>query len=434
MRRVLAGLLFPLCLSCSGLAWGSEEASSKAIFANFMVNFGTPEVSGAWDGWNYSNNLVKHNPHQKNAQGKANIASHYYPLIGPYDMQDPLLAEYHCQLMRLAGLDGGSFDLGFYTLPDGKPAPAVKVMKNYVAALRKYHLQAVIFFEDKAQWIWNPHLKNREETVRASFFDLAQWMALVNPVEYRIHQRPVVYIFSYSYETPERGWSRLAPDELQAWKATRPAGQKPILLSEIDDPRYEGVIDGLFEWPEIIGPAEAQGDFNTYNSLPREEQLWDKKTSQLRERREDNHYTLFSGGVWPGFDDAGCWGWGVGHRGIDRAQGATYAYHWLRVQTAAYTLLQIATWNDWFEGSGIEPAEEYGYDYLEKTRTSIAHWKHQESVKPNWAIPAWIYRTRKAKKNPEAVQAAELAARAIQAGDFPAAAEIAAPFLNQEKP
>jgi hypothetical protein len=423
-----AGIFMP------AFSWGSDDASAKTIFANFMVNFATPEVSGSWDGWNYSNSQVSHDPNQLNSQGKADIASRYYPLVGPYDMQDPLVAEYHCQLMKLAGLDGGSFDLGFYTLPDGKPAPAVKVMQNYLVQMKKYHLQAVIFFEDKCHWIWNPNLKTREETVRAAFFDLAQWLALVADVQFRIHGRPVVYIFSYNYETPERGWSRLAPGELQAWKNTRPEGQKPIFLSELDDPNYEGVIDGYFEWPEISGPPAAAGDFAAYNSLPREIQLWKKKMSLLRQHREDNRYTLFSGGVWPGFDDAGCWGWGSGHRGIDRAQGATYSYHWNRAQAAAHTLLQIATWNDWFEGSGIEPAQEYGYDYLEKTRAAIAQWKHRPGSKPNWAIPAWIYRTRKQNNNPAALGAAELAGQAIQAGDFAAAQKAAAAFLDRKSP
>ena len=37
---------------------------------------------------------------------KREIASHYYPLIGPYDSQDPNVIEYHLLLMKYSGIDG----------------------------------------------------------------------------------------------------------------------------------------------------------------------------------------------------------------------------------------------------------------------------------------------------------------------------------------
>ena len=43
--------------------------------------------------------------HQPN-NGERQIASWYYPLIGPYDSVDPAVLEYHVLLMKLAGIDG----------------------------------------------------------------------------------------------------------------------------------------------------------------------------------------------------------------------------------------------------------------------------------------------------------------------------------------
>ena len=37
--------------------------------------------------------------------GRREIASHAYPLIGPYDSNDPHVLEYHVLLMKLAGID-----------------------------------------------------------------------------------------------------------------------------------------------------------------------------------------------------------------------------------------------------------------------------------------------------------------------------------------
>jgi len=45
-------------------------------------------------------------PDTVNVSGERQIASWYYPLIGPYDSSDPAVLEYHVLLMKLAGVDG----------------------------------------------------------------------------------------------------------------------------------------------------------------------------------------------------------------------------------------------------------------------------------------------------------------------------------------
>ena len=46
------------------------------------------------------------NPNIVDATGKRQIASHYYPKIGPYASSDPDVIEYHLLLMKYAGVDG----------------------------------------------------------------------------------------------------------------------------------------------------------------------------------------------------------------------------------------------------------------------------------------------------------------------------------------
>ena len=48
--------------------------------------------------------------------GMRSIASHYYPMIGPYDSGDPAILEYHLLLMKLSGIDGVVAD--WYGLSD----------------------------------------------------------------------------------------------------------------------------------------------------------------------------------------------------------------------------------------------------------------------------------------------------------------------------
>ena len=69
----------------------------------YMPWYTAKPYSGSW-GWHWTMNHF--DPDQVNAIGQRQIASWYYPLIGPYDSSDPAVLEYHVLLMKLAGIDG----------------------------------------------------------------------------------------------------------------------------------------------------------------------------------------------------------------------------------------------------------------------------------------------------------------------------------------
>lgn len=105
MRRAFTlGLLL-----CVTLMPRPSEAQSRVpapakplILAHYMPWFVAKPASDVW-GWHWTMNHF--NPDDiKN--GKRSIASHYYPLIGPYDSGDPAVLESHLLLMKLAGIDG----------------------------------------------------------------------------------------------------------------------------------------------------------------------------------------------------------------------------------------------------------------------------------------------------------------------------------------
>jgi len=68
-----------------------------------MTWFISKPYSGSW-GWHWTMNHFR--PDGINDNGAQDIASSYYPLIGPYDSADPAVLEYHVLLMKLAGIDG----------------------------------------------------------------------------------------------------------------------------------------------------------------------------------------------------------------------------------------------------------------------------------------------------------------------------------------
>src|SRR5437762_12910891 len=53
---------------------------------------------------------------------------------------------------------------------------------------------------------------------------------------------------------------------------------------------------------------------------------------------------------------------------IDDQNGRTYAELLDRALMSSSTILQLVTWNDWGEGTQIEPSVEFGYRDLEATQ------------------------------------------------------------------
>src|SRR5204863_1841944 len=72
------------------------------LLAHYLPWFTAKPASPNW-GWHWTMNAF--DPERQN-HGKRGIASHYYPLIGPYDSGSPAVIEYHLLLMKLAGIDG----------------------------------------------------------------------------------------------------------------------------------------------------------------------------------------------------------------------------------------------------------------------------------------------------------------------------------------
>ena len=72
-----------------------------------MPWYSSKPVSGRW-GWHWT--MDRFNPDKIGANGRRELASHYRPLIGPYDSSDPDALEYQVLLMKFAGISGVIID------------------------------------------------------------------------------------------------------------------------------------------------------------------------------------------------------------------------------------------------------------------------------------------------------------------------------------
>jgi hypothetical protein len=79
------------------------------VYMHYMPWFETPQTLGG-SSWGYHWKFNNKNPNIVDAIGRRQIASHYYPLIGPYASRDPDVIEYHMLLMKYSGVDGVLID------------------------------------------------------------------------------------------------------------------------------------------------------------------------------------------------------------------------------------------------------------------------------------------------------------------------------------
>jgi hypothetical protein len=75
--------------------------------------------------------------------------------------------------------------------------------------------------------------------------------------------------------------------------------------------------------------------------------------------------------ICPGFNDTGVWGWGGGPRVIDRKGLSFLKATFDQAFSHDPEVIQLITWNDFNEGTVMEPTREFGFDYLD----ALATWR-----------------------------------------------------------
>jgi hypothetical protein len=152
--------------------------------------------------------------------------------------------------------------------------------------------------------------------------------------------RPVIFIFPKHGNTD---WNQVR-QRVGKWE------HPPLLLYEDDPPpQYSSDFDGEYAWV-YPGSKGWRPDGQAWG-----EDYLNDFYAKMRTRHPDQ---ITVGGVWPGFDDSKS-SWSL-HRRIDPRCGQTFE-DTLRVfrehddPSRPIPFLLIATWNDYEEGTAIEP-------------------------------------------------------------------------------
>src|SRR5215469_3518401 len=110
-ETMLATLALMLAAAPVG-SWNLEGPAPHLIF-HYMPWFATdrPEPKmKVWQHWAWGGPGPSHDPSKRLSNGRRDIASVYYPLIGPYTTADRNVVRYHMRTIRAAGGEAVAID------------------------------------------------------------------------------------------------------------------------------------------------------------------------------------------------------------------------------------------------------------------------------------------------------------------------------------
>ncbi len=331
----LRALLFALT---GLLAACAPEAPPRrpAVLVHVMPWFESKDRSGAW-GWHWT--MDKRNP------DRGELAAHDRPLIGPYDSSDPAVVAYQVALMKAAGVDGVILD--WYGPGGFKDYEAIhRASLLLVAEVKKAGLKFAVCVEDNAgaRFMKEAGLSRAAATSKvAESFEWLEKHWLRDPDYFRLEGRPLLLIFGPQYLTePE-------------WTAIRTRMPSSPLVFTLPHLAFRAGgswgVDGAYAWIPVsegrtIAPEAWKAEFAALHQGPDKDRML--------------------AAAFPGYRDFYAEaGLHASYGRIDHRDGATFAESLDLALNSGAKVVQIATWNDYGEDTGIEPTAKRGHRELE---------------------------------------------------------------------
>lgn len=302
------------------------------VYVHYMPWF-EDKNSSANGSWGIHWTMSTRNPEVVDENGKREIASHFYPLIGPYASSDPDVIEYHLLLMKYAGIEGILID--WYGASDINDYGSIKTnAEKMIEKITETGLKFAIVYEDRtiSAAVDQDPLTDRIEAAQNDMIYIEdQYFSKEDYI--RIDGLPLFLVFG-----PEEFH---APDE---WSE--------IISAYLEEPLFL-ILNGK---SHETSPSSS-GEY-----------IWVDNSSLDVKYGTMGNFEYFMGGSYPGFLDyyaEGGWGEGFDWQ-IEYNSGETFTETLQKSQDYGVDYLQLITWNDFGEGTMIEPTDEFGYNMLSR--------------------------------------------------------------------
>ena len=300
------------------------------VLAFYYGWYGNPAVSGRWFHWK---NVDEANRHIDE--------STHFPELGAYDSHDPKVVETHCREAADAGITG--FIVSWWRQGDFHD----QGMPLMLDTAQKHGLKISIYYETVP-----PDANPAPEGAVDDLLYLARKYGS-HPAWLKAGGKPVFFVYGRAIgQLKVAGWEKVI-DGFTAKFAGR-----AVFLGDRIAADAARVFDGVHTYNETGA---------TQGKSPEQVRAWARETFP--------HWVQTAGPdriacvtVIPGYDDSVQPSRKPPRPITNRYQGKTYEVMWLEAIAARPDWVLITSWNEWHEGSEIEPSYELGDTDLRLTR------------------------------------------------------------------
>jgi glycoprotein endo-alpha-1,2-mannosidase len=358
-RQLLLSLLLVLWGHVPTIVRGSVEqheiraaAESRRVHAFFYLWYGTPEYDGKWQHWNhevlphwdasirdqYPSEGIRYVP-------PGDVHSPFYPMRGCYSSRDAAVTR--AQLRELLHAGVGVVVLSWSGRPDvpgthdTQGISTDNLILNVMDIAKEVGMEVALHLE--------PYHGRSALSVSEDFAYIMKKFG-VHPALHRTaagrgmgdqRELPVLYVYD-SYRIPVREWQQvLMPMRTKSARNTdRDVFAIGLWLEPHDGEQlYEAGFDGAYTY--------FASDGFTYGSSTRN---W-RGMAEFAQ----THGLLFIPSVGPGYDDSRIRPWNK-RTSKERMGGRYYEDMWSAAVGSGAQLVSITSYNEWGEGTQIEPA------------------------------------------------------------------------------
>lgn len=307
----------------------TEKPRTRKVMAFYYTWYGNPEVSRRWVHWGEGG----HNPERLDAEGLPDLGAAHHPVLGPYDSYDPQVIQRHLQWAEEAGIDvliATWWGRGDFT---------DRILSKLLDAAATTSVRIALYYESVPQG-----------RAKAALDDLRYILKQYgdHPGYFRHQDAPVVFLYGRALgQLSYAKWQEL----IEKLKTEHPV----TLIADSTDEKWAEICDGLHTYNPVGRIAAGEDMTRFYDSLV---------------GAAERHGKISSVTVIPGYDDSN-----IGRPSpviAPRRGGQLYDELWQAAIQCDPDWVLITSFNEWHEGSEVEPSVEYGDEYIRRTAKWVA--------------------------------------------------------------